>query len=93
MQALFPNIKEILKKIKEISRTTNNSGKSKLKINMTTKKSSRHQVIVSMEANNISKFMSLLEDHIANINIALKTSNQKSWLTLCAMIIIVSSSS
>ena len=53
MQALFPNVKEISKikenfpnisskKIKEIYRTINNSGKSKLKINMTTKGPSKY---------------------------------------------------
>ena len=39
---------------------------------MITKEPSRYQIIVPMEADNISKFMSLLGDHIANINIALK---------------------
>jgi len=89
MQALFSNIKEILKinenfsnisskKIEEIHKTINNFSKPKLRINMTTKKPSRCQVIIFMRADNISKFMSLLEYHIANINSALKISNWKS---------------
>jgi len=39
---------------------------------MTTKRLSKQQIIVLMGANNISKFMFSLEDHIANINRALK---------------------
>ena len=39
---------------------------------MTTKGLSKQQIIVLIEASNISKFMFLLGDHIININRALK---------------------
>ena len=39
---------------------------------MITKRFSRYQVIISIETNNISKFISLLGDHISNINSTLK---------------------
>ena len=100
VQALFPNIKEILKikesfpnislkKIEEIHKTINIPSKPKSRIKITTKRPSRWQIIVYIKNNNISKFISLLEDHIANIHKALKISNQKSWLTLCTLIIEV----
>ena len=84
MQVLFPNVKEILKikksflnislkKIEEIYKTINNSGKLKPSINMSTNESSRQQIIIPIEANNISKFISLSNDYITNINRALKS--------------------
>jgi len=83
LHVLFPNVNEILKikenfsnislkKIEEIYKTINNSSKPKPRINMTTKRFSRYQVIISIETNNISKFISLLGDHISNINSTLK---------------------
>ena len=83
LQALFSNVKEILKikenfsniplkKIEEIYKTINNSSKPKPRINMTTRRSFRYQVIIPIETDNISKFMSLSGDHISNINSTLK---------------------
>ena len=82
-QVSFPNVREILKikenfpnislkKVKEIHKTLNDPNKPKLRINMTTKGLSKQQIIVLIEASNISKFMFLLGDHIININRALK---------------------
>jgi len=84
VQVLFPNVKEILKikksflnislkKIEEIHKTINNSGKLKPSINMSTNESSRQQIIIPIGANNISKFISLSNDYITNINRALKS--------------------
>ena len=61
-----------LKKVEEIHKIIKNPGKPKLRINMTTKKPSRQQIIVPMRTNNISKFIFSLEDYITNINRALK---------------------
>ena len=80
---MFSNVKEILKikenfsniplkKIEEIYKTINNSSKPKPRINMTTRRSFRYQVIIPIETDNISKFMSLSGDHISNINSTLK---------------------
>ena len=66
----FPNMS--LKKIEDIHKMINNSSKTKLRINMTIKRLSKQQIINPMGTNNIFKFISLLENHIANINRALK---------------------
>lgn len=82
-QASAPNIKKILKlkkklpnlslkKIEDIYKMINNSGKVKPRINMITKGPSRRQIILSMGTANVSKFMALSGNHIANINEALK---------------------
>jgi len=76
----FPNLST--KKIKNIHKMVNNSDKSKLRINMTTKGLSRKQVIVPIGNDNKSKFMALSSMHILNLNSILKTSNQKSWQIL-----------
>ena len=71
----FPNL--LTKKIKNIHKMVNDSDKSKLRINMTTKGLSRKQVIVPMGDDNKSKFMALSSMHILNLNSILKISNQK----------------
>ena len=76
----FPNLST--KKIKNIPKMIDNSGKSKLRIDMTTKGLSRKQVIVPMGDDNKSKFMALSSMHISDLNSVLKTSNQKSWQIL-----------
>ena len=60
------------KKIKNIQKIINGSGKSKLCINMTTKDPSKKQVIVSMNSENIKKFMGESSSHVSNLNSALK---------------------
>ena len=71
----FPNL--LTKKIKNIHKMVNDSDKSKLRINMTTKGLSRKQVIVPMGDDNKSKFIVLSSMHILNLNSILKISNQK----------------
>ena len=82
-QALALSISEILKlkenfpslstkKIKNIHRAINDSGKSKPKINMTTKDPSRKQIIVLMGNDNKTKFIASSSIHITNINSVLK---------------------
>jgi len=66
----FPNMS--LKKIKNIHKMINNSGETKPRSNMTTKRPSRQQIIVPIETDNISKFMSSLGDYITNINKTLR---------------------
>ena len=60
------------KKIEDIHKIINNTGKPKSHINMTTKKPSHKQIFIPMSNENITKFMASLEEHIANINHALK---------------------
>ena len=83
VQATSPSVSKILKikesfsnmsskKIEDIHKIINNSGKTKIRINMTIKGPSRWQIIVPIETDNISKFISLLEDHIVNINRVLR---------------------
>jgi len=78
-QALTSNIKEILKiketfpnlqtkKIENIQKFINNDSKLKLKLNMTTKRLSRKQVIVLIAHENKSKFMKASSAHITNLN-------------------------
>jgi len=82
-QVSFGNVKEIFKlknnfsnfsfkKIKDIHMAINNLGKIKSCINITTKNSSCKQIIISMESNNSKKFMKFSDDHITNLNCALK---------------------
>ena len=49
---------------------------------MTMKRLSRKQIIIPMNNKNKTQFMKEFSTHIANINRALKTSNQKSLQTL-----------
>ena len=82
-QALFVNIWDILKlkenfpklsdkKIEEIYKTVHNSNTPKLRFNITTKSPSCKQIIISMSGNNIKTFMLSLNNHVVNINQALK---------------------
>lgn len=83
MQALSPNVKEILKiknnfhnlsskKIEEIYKTINELGKPKSHINMITKGLLCKQIIVPISNDNLNKFMPFLSKYIVNINRALK---------------------
>jgi len=83
IQVSVPNVSKILKlkenfssilakKIKNIYRTINNSGKVRPKINMTTKGPFRKQIIVLMGNNNKAKFIASSSAHITNINSALR---------------------
>jgi len=66
----FPNL--LVKKIENIYKMINDSGKVKPKINMTTKGPSQKQIIIPMSNDNKSKFMALLTEHITNLNSMLK---------------------
>ena len=66
----FPNLS--LKKIEWVYKTINKTRKEKPCINMITKGSSRRQIIISMGNGNISKFISLSDEHVANINSVLR---------------------
>ena len=67
----FPELST--KKIKELNKSIfNKTNKLKPKINMTTKEPSWKQFIVSISSNNTEKFMSALDDHVANLNYILK---------------------
>jgi len=80
---LFENIKKIIKlkdnfsnllfkKIEDIYRTINNTGKTKPCINIAIKGPLYKQIIIPMRGNNINKFMKTLGKHIANLNYSLK---------------------
>jgi len=73
-QVLFANIKKVIKikKIKEIQKIINGFKKKKLRFNMTTKKPSRRQILVSMSSSNSAKIMAISSKHITNINRVLK---------------------
>ena len=60
------------KKIKNIQKIINGSSKPKPYINMTIKGSSRKQVIVPMNSENIKKFMDESSSHVSNLNRAFK---------------------
>jgi len=62
----------LTKKIENIHRIINDTGKFKPHIKMTTKGSLQKQIIVSMGKNNIIKFIALSSIHIANLNRSLK---------------------
>ena len=66
----FPNLQA--KKIKNIQKVINNSGKPKLRINMTIKGPSRKQVIIPMNNENKINFIEVLSTHITNLNRVLK---------------------
>jgi len=66
----FPNLST--KKIEEMQKVINELKKDKLRFNMTTKESSRQQVLVSISLANLTKLIVLYSKHIANINSALK---------------------
>jgi len=66
----FPNLQA--NKIESIQKIINNNGKPKPHINMTTKGSSRKQVIISINDENKIKFMEVLSIYITNLNHALK---------------------
>ena len=70
LKADYPNLSA--KKIENIQNVINNSGKVKLKINMTTKGPSRKQIIISVDNDNKSKFITSSSVHITNINSVLK---------------------
>ena len=62
-----------IKQIEELNKSIfNNGSKLKLRINMMTKGPSHKQVIVPMSSENSKKFISSLDDYIANFNCALK---------------------
>ena len=60
------------KKIEKIHKTVNNSNIPKLCINMTTKGSSCKQIIIPMDSNNLKKFLFLSDEHVVNLDCALK---------------------
>ena len=67
----FPNLSS--KKIVEIHKTINNLNKTKLYINITTKRLLQRQIIILMENGNISKVTLSVDNHILNINKNLKS--------------------
>jgi len=80
---LTPNVNKILKlkenfpkllnkKIENIYKIINNSGKVKPRINITTKDPSCKKIIIPIGNNNRAKFMALSNLHITNLNRALK---------------------
>jgi len=64
-------------KINQIHRIINSSSKPKPHIQMTTKGSSRKQVIIPMSNDNINKFIKDSLLHVANINQSLKNAKSK----------------
>ena len=71
IKEIFPKLSN--KKIKELNKLIfNNGNKLKPKINMMIKGPSCKQVIISIGSDNSRKFMSLSDDHIANLNHACK---------------------
>lgn len=66
----FSNL--LAKKIENIYKMINNSGKVKHKLNMTTKDPSRKQTIILMDNDNKSKFMTSLSTYITNLNSVLR---------------------
>jgi len=88
-QAFKNNINEIIKikdaflklspnEISEIHNVMNSSNqREKPKLNMITKSSSRKQIIIPMETNNVERVMAQSNIHIANINRLLKDIKSK----------------
>jgi len=70
LKADYPNLSA--EKIKNVYNIIHNSGKVKLKINMTIKEPLRKQIIVPIDNSNKSKFILSSSTHIANINNILK---------------------
>ena len=66
----FPNLQS--NKIKNIQKIINRGDKPKSYLNMTIKGPLCKQIIISMNSNNIVKFMFSSNDHIININRLLK---------------------
>ena len=62
----------LTKKIENIHRIINDTGKFKPHIKMTIKSSLQKQIIISMSKNNITKFIALSNIHVANLNRSLK---------------------
>jgi len=62
----FPTLNT--QKVDQIHKIVNNTPKSKLRIQMTTKGPSRKQIIILMSNDNILKFMKESSFHVANIN-------------------------
>ena len=92
-QATSSNVSDILKlkknfsnllakKIKKIHKIINNKDKVKPQLNMTMKCPFRKQVIIPMSKVNINNILVSANEHVANINRALKTSSPISQLTL-----------
>ena len=66
----FPNL--LFKKIEDIYRTINDTGKMKPYINITTKDFSYKQIIIFIENYNINKFIKTSGKYIANFSYSLK---------------------
>ena len=71
----FPKLQA--KKIENIQKIINSEDKPKPKINIMTKDPLRKQAIVPMSNNNKSKFMEMSNNHITNINRALRNIKSK----------------
>jgi len=65
-------LKLLAQKVKEIHKILNNSKKDKLRLNMTTKGSSKKQVIILMSSQNVNKIIAKSNTHVTNINRLLK---------------------
>ena len=77
VQVLFTNIQEnfpniFWKRIKEVYKNINKPRKKRPRINITTKRLLRKQIIILISTDNTSKFMFLSSEHIANIDKVLK---------------------
>ena len=70
IKEIFPALNA--QKVDQIHKIVNDTLKSKLRIQMTTKGSSRKQIIILISNDNILKFMKESLFHITNINQALK---------------------
>ena len=70
IQENFPNI--FWKRIKEVYKNINKPRKKRPRINITTKRLLRKQIIILISTDNTSKFMFLSSEHIANIDKVLK---------------------
>lgn len=92
-QVSVPNVSKILKlkknftslltkKIENIYKAINNSGKVRPKINMTTKEPLRKQIIIPISNNNKAKFITFLSTYITNINIMNKVTSSSDLQTI-----------
>lgn len=90
-QASSESVKEILKikeifsqllskKIEDVHKVINNPMKPKPYINITTKKPLWKQIIISIDGDNIAKFMRSSSDYVININWALKGIKFKNFI-------------
>ena len=66
-----------LKKIEDINKVINNTGKQKPYINMTTKNLSHKQIIIPIKTDNIRNITLSLDKYVTNINRALKNIKSK----------------